>query len=184
MKSKSYWPINKLSLEVLSMCQAEYRGGMYHIPKNALQSEPLPPKQGFAVIALLDESGKAVASDYIEDHRGVTIYDKLDCTHSETSSELGFIKDGFTQDKPTTQFDEWINNVWVTNLSNKYIADYDAIDSPRRALYREVSDPLYMESYRKKENGEFEEAAIFKSQADAAVQQIQIKNPFPTPPIN
>ncbi|MBA5760850.1 hypothetical protein H2O73_00730 [Vibrio sp. 404] len=58
------------------------------------------------------------------------------------------------------------------------------IDGARRNLYREVSDPLYMESYRKKENGEFEEAAIFKSQADAAVQQIQIKNPFPTPPIN
>lgn len=109
--------------------------------------------------------------------------------HKQTQGEKTFgdaslLTGEYTLAKPTTQFDEWINDAWITNLSNKYIADYDAVDSTRRALYREVSDPLYMESYRKKESGEFEKAAIFKAQADAAVEQIQIKNPFPTSPIN
>lgn len=113
----------------------------------------------------------------------VTAYHKA-TQQEKTFDDLSLLTQEYTVVKPATQFDEWIDAAWVTNLSNKFIADYDAVDSTRRALYREVSDPLYMESYRKKENGEFEEAAIFKSQADAAVQQIQIKNPFPTPPIN
>lgn len=183
MEQKQYYPINKLSLEVLEPIKAERRGGIYHIPKDALQSEPLPPKQGFAVVAVLDDSGGAIDSEYIEDHRGTTIYDESDCTKSEVVSELGPIKDGFTPDKPSTIFDERIDSKWVTNKSDKYIADYDEVDSIRRALYREISDPLYMESYRKEKKGLLEEAAIFKAQADAAVEKIQAKHPFPIAPV-
>ncbi|MFA0233611.1 hypothetical protein [Vibrio sp. 10N.222.55.C7] len=182
MKDKIYYPIDNKTQEVLNPVKAEYRGGLYHIPKDALESEPLPPKQGFAVVAVLDESGKAIDSEYIEDHRGKTIYDESDCINSESVFELGLIKAGFTIEQPSTQFDEWINGIWVTNKSNKYIAEYDQVDSARRAAYREVSDPLYMEAWHKESKGLVDEAAAFRQQADAAVELIQAENPWPTPP--
>lgn len=183
-EAKYYYPIDKQTKEVLAPVKAEYRGGMYHMPRDALKLEPLPPKQGFAVVAVLDESGKTIDSEYIEDHRGTTIYDESDCTKAEVVSELGPIKDGFTKDKPVTEFDEWINNAWVTNESNKYIAEYDQVDSARRAAYREVSDPLYMEAWRKESKGLVDEATDFRQQADAAVELIQSENPWPSPPTN
>ncbi len=179
---KYYYPIDRHTKEVLASAKAEYRGGMYHIPKDALQSEPLPSKQGFVVIAVLDESGRAINSEYIEDHRGTTIYDESDCTNSGSVSELGPIKDGFTVEQPLTQFDEWTNEAWVTNQSNKYIAEYDQVDSTRRAAYREVSDPLYMEAWRKESKGLVDEAAAFRQQADAAVELIHAEHSWPTPP--
>lgn len=184
MKKKIYYPIDKQTNEVLASVTAEYRGGMYHIPRDALQSEPLPLKQGFAVVAVLDESGKAIDSEYIEDHRGTTIYDESDCTKSEVVSELGPIKAGFTSDKPLTIFDERIDSKWVTNESNKYIAEYNQVDSARRAAYREVSDPLYIEALRKESKGLVDEATDFRQQADAAVELIQVEHPWPTPPTN
>ncbi|EGU39396.1 hypothetical protein [Vibrio scophthalmi] len=177
---KYYYPIDKQTNEVLVPVKAEYRGGMYHIPRDALQSEPLPPKQGFAVVAVLDNSGQAIKSKYIEDHRGTTIYDESNCTVLSVVSDLGPIKEGFTTDKPITDFDEWISGAWVTNQSNKYIAEYDQVDSARRAAYREVSDPLYMEAWRKESKGLVDEAAAFRQQADAAVELIQAEHPWPT----
>ncbi|MDA0148866.1 hypothetical protein [Vibrio sp. LaRot3] len=179
---KKYWPINKTTREVLAMCEAEYRGGMFHIPKNALQSAPLPPKQGFAVIAVFDESGKAIASEYIEDHRGATIYDESDCTKSKVVSELGKIKEGFTPDKPLTEYDERTNGEWVTNESNKYIHDYALVDAKRAALYSELTDPLETEYARKVRQGKNEEAQILDDRIDELELKIKSENPYPTPP--
>ncbi|EGU38645.1 hypothetical protein [Vibrio scophthalmi] len=139
-----------------------------------------PPKaeKGF-VVRLVDNMWVQ-----LEDHSGTPIFKMADCQKSKLVIELGPIEAGWTNTVPLTPWDEWIDDAWVTNQSKKYIADYDAVDSKRRALYREMSDPLYMESYRKKENGEFEEAAIFKTQADAAVKNIQVNNPFPPPLVN
>ncbi|MEZ9564812.1 hypothetical protein AB4226_06540 [Vibrio artabrorum] len=179
---KYYYPIDKQTKEVLAPVNAEYRGGMYHIPKDALQSEPSPPKQGFVVVAILDESGKAIDSEYIEDYRGTTIYDESDCTKSEVVSELGPIKYGFTPDKPLTEFDERINNDWVTNEGNKYIADFNHVDDVRRSLYARICDPLIAESNMKRLIGDQQESQELEVQAIAARKKIQIENPWPTPP--
>ncbi|PML25093.1 hypothetical protein [Vibrio lentus] len=177
---KYYHPINKQTREVLGSIKAEYRGGTYHIPQDALRCKPLEPKEGFAVVALDDLSG----TEYIEDHRGVTIYDKLNCTQSESVKDLGAIKDGFTHSQPLTKFDEWSGSAWVTNHSNKHIAEYNQVDSARRDAYREVSDPLYMEAFRKDSRGLTDEAADYRAQADAAVELIKSNIPWPEPPTN
>ena len=185
---KYYYPIDKLTNEVLAPVKAEYRGGMYHIPRDALQSEPLLPKQGFAVVAVLDDSGRAINSEYIEDHRGTTIYDESDCTKSEVVSELGPIKDGFTPDKPQTEFDERINGAWVTNESNKYIAEYNKVDDARRAAYLQIVTPLIDEAKIKRDLIKTPEAIAEAEELDkqilAARQKIQTENPWPTPPNN
>lgn len=120
--------------------------------------------------------------EFIEDLRGRAVFLKEDCTKSFVVSVVGPIDDQWTLKKPTTQWDEWVDNMWVTNLRSKYIAKYDQVDSARRAAYREVSDPLYMEAWRKESKGLVDEAAAFRQQADAAVELIQSEHPWPTPP--
>ncbi|MBY7970860.1 hypothetical protein KW445_14575 [Vibrio fluvialis] len=184
MKDIYYWPVTDSKTKEVSHSgvKADYRGGVHHIPIDALQVEPKPAKEGYLVVAVLDETGKAIDSEYIEDHRGITIYDESDCTKYEVVSELGPIKEGFTLDKPLTQWDERLHGVWVTNESNKYIAEYDQVDSARRASYCEVSDPLYMEAWRKESKGLVEEAAAFRQQADAAVELIKSEYAWPKRP--
>ncbi|MFS1922427.1 hypothetical protein [Vibrio lentus] len=111
----------------------------------------------------------------------VTAYNKQ--THeSKVFDDASLVTNEYTVEKPSTQFDEWINSAWGTNQSNKYISEYDQVDSTRRAAYREISDPLYMEAWRKESKGLTDEAAAFRRQADAAVELIQAENPWPTPP--
>lgn len=179
-KAKYYYPIDKQTNEVLAPVKAEYRGGIYHVPIDALLVEPLPKKDGFVVVALEDLSG----TEYIEDHRGAMIYDELDSSKSETVTELGEIKEGFTSNKPTTPFDEWNGTAWITNQSNKHIAEYNQVDSARRSAYQSVSDPLYMEALRNESRGLTDEAAEYRAQADSAVELIKTKFPWPEPLTN
>lgn len=184
MKEKIYYPIDEQTKELLIPVKAKYRGGMYHIPRDALQSEPLPPKQGFAIKAVLDESGRAIDSEYIEDHRGTTIYNKSDCTKSEVVFELGPIKESFTHDKPLTEFDERIKGAWVTNLSNKYIHDYAQVDATRSALYTYLTDPLESELARKQRQGETDEVQVLSDRINKLEAKVKAENPYPKPPVN
>jgi hypothetical protein len=63
-----------------------------------------------------------------------------------------------------------------------YITEYDVVDSKRRRLYAQMSDPLYSEAYRAKDDGDIAKYEAFKAQADAAVVKIKSDNPWPTPP--
>ncbi|WP_418114560.1 hypothetical protein RJD40_20730 [Vibrio scophthalmi] len=179
---KQYWPVDGQTKEIKQAVLAEYRGGFFHIPQNALEVHPLPPKEGFAVIAILDDSGKAINSEYIEDHRNTRIYDESDCTKSEVVFELGPIKDGYTQTKPLTDFDEWINNTWVTNESNKYIYDYALNDAKREVLYRQLTDTLEIEYARKVRQGKTGDALILSERIDELESKIKADNPWPIPP--
>ena len=187
-KSKYYYPFDPHTKEVLAPVIAEYRGGIYHIPRDALQSEPLPPKQGFAVVAVLDESGKSIDSDYIEDHRGIRAYDESDCTKSYVISELGPVPEGHTPDKPLTVHDERIDGKWVTNESNKYIVEYNLVDNARRDAYAMTISPLLEEAHIKRlliaTPEAIAEANELEKQALAARQKIQTENPWPKPPTN
>ncbi|EGR4148487.1 hypothetical protein ACSL9B_001630 [Vibrio cholerae] len=173
-----YWPIDCQTKEIQQAVLAEYRGGMYHIPKGALTVEPLPPKKGFAVVALDDLSG----TEYIEDHRGTVIYDTADCTVSETVNELGPIKEGFTDKKPKTRWDKWIGGDWVTDLSAQYIDEFDAIDNIRRSLYVQVVDPLIAEAVVKRLKDNEAEALELEKQGLAAREKIQLDHPWPVNP--
>ncbi|NOJ22176.1 hypothetical protein [Vibrio coralliilyticus] len=183
-ETKQYWPVGRHTKEIQQGVLAEYRGGIFHIPKNALEVQPLQPKQGFAVVAVFDKSGKAIDSEYIEDHRGVTIYDESDCTKSEVVSELGPIKEGFTPDKPLTEFDERIEGVWVTNLSNKYIHDYAQVDATRSALYTQLTDPLESELARKQRQGKTDEVQMLSERINELEAKIKAESPYPEAPTN
>lgn len=113
----------------------------------------------------------------------VTAYHKQ-TQESKVFDYASLVTDEYTLEKPLTQWDEWIDDAWITNEGNKYIAEYNQVDSARRSAYCEVSDPLYMKAWRKESKGLVDEATDFRQQADAAVELIQTENPWPTPPTN
>ncbi|PMM19531.1 hypothetical protein [Vibrio lentus] len=113
----------------------------------------------------------------------VTAYHKQ--THEPKDfDDASLITGDYTKDEPATQWDEWINNAWVTNQSNKYIAEYDRVDNVRRGLYAQMCDPLKMEAMDLMDEGQETEARQLKLQALAAKQKIKAENPWPTPPAN
>ncbi|RMZ62389.1 phage tail protein, partial [Vibrio anguillarum] len=68
----------------------------------------------------------------------VTAYLKADCTKQKEFNDKTLVTDDYTLNVPATRFDEWINDEWLTNQSNKYIVEYDTVDSVRRNLYLQV----------------------------------------------
>ncbi len=145
----------------------------FTLPENYSFIEPLEASKGFAV-RLVNSAWKQ-----IEDHRKRVIYDCSDCTNAQEVEELGAIKDGFTFDEPNTLFDEWIGGVWVTNQSNKHIADVNQVDDARRALYLQMCDPLISEANIKRLQGHKQEAIDMEAQALAARAKIQQESPWP-----
>lgn len=136
--------------------------------------------------AYLDKNNKPVRNYQLgawvkqKCHVKVIAYLKNDATKQQEFDDVSLISDDYTKEKPLTQWDEWNGTAWVTNQSNKYIAEYDQVDSARRAAYRNVSDPLYMEALRKEARGLTDDAADFRNQADAAVELIKAEFPWPT----
>ncbi len=111
----------------------------------------------------------------------VTAYNK-ETLESKLFDDASLVTDDYTLEKPSTQWDEWIVDAWVTNESNKYIAEYDRVDDKRRGLYTIMCDPLKMEALDLIDLGKNEEAAQLKQQAIAAKKKIKEENPWPTPP--
>ncbi|MGF1876657.1 hypothetical protein L4D77_15170 [Photobacterium frigidiphilum] len=181
-QAKYYWPIESQTKQVLDPVDAQFKGGIWHIPKNALTIKPLPPKDGYAVIAILDEKGLAVGSQYRVDHRGKSIYNEANCRESKRVQTLDEIEEGWGFTQPSTPFDEWVNGTWVTNVNHQYQAAYNQVDTLRRGLYVCVVDPLISEATIKRLLGDEETSLALETQAIAARTKIQAENPWPTPP--
>ena len=102
--------------------------------------------------------------------------------------DASLVADEYTLKKPLTQWDEWLNDVWVTNESDKYIAEYNLVDDARRAAYFQVVTPLIDEAKIKRDLIKTPEAIAeadeLEQQALAARQKIQTENPWPIPPNN
>lgn len=140
--------------------------------------------------ALLDANGKPVRDfrngAWIKEQRleEVTTYLKTDCCQSKEFADKTLVTSDYTLKKPKTPFDEWNSGKWVTNKSNKYIAEYNQVDDKRRTLYSQMCDPLKMEAMDLMDEGKEAEALQLKQQALAAKQKIKTENPWPTPPEN
>lgn len=113
MLNTKYYPLNKDTKEVSQIgVEAITRGGVLHIPVDALKIKPLPEKEGFAVVALADLSG----TEYIADFRGEIIYNTEDGTKTKTVIELGEIETGYTLIKPLP-YSTWSGNKWVQKIA-------------------------------------------------------------------
>lgn len=89
------------------------------------------------------------------------------------------VTDDYTIKIPLTEFDEWINGNWVTNLDDKFHFDFEQVDDTRRRLYSEMVDPLMAEASVKEVLGKQQESALLTNQAIEARKKIQSENPYP-----
>ncbi|WP_417883567.1 hypothetical protein [Vibrio rumoiensis] len=117
----------------------------------------------------------------------VTAYSKETKQPKEFDDE-SLVTDDYTLLKPATQFDEWIDNTWVTNEQAQYEAQVQQVDATRRALYLNV-DALRNEAamIRMLSNDETravdeDKATDYDEQAKALYLKIRDENPWPTPP--
>ncbi|EKF9802872.1 phage tail protein [Vibrio cholerae] len=112
----------------------------------------------------------------------VTAYLKSDCRKQKEFDDVTLVTGDYTLKKPATQFDEWIDGEWVTDISAKYIDEFNAIDNTRRSLYAQVVDPLIAEAVVKRLKGNEAEAIELEKQGLAAREKIQLENPWPVNP--
>ncbi len=91
-----YWTIDSVTREITGSAEHD----KWNMPRNVLLVEPLPKKEGFAVIAKADLSG----TEYIVDHRDKTIYNKEKPAESKQVEKLGDVEQGWTLKKPPTPY--------------------------------------------------------------------------------
>lgn len=96
--------------------------------------------------------------------------------------EQELIPEGWTDKERKTAFDRWIDGEWVTDISAKYIDEFNQVDNLRRGLYFNMVDPLVSESNIKRLLGKEAEAIELERQAIAAREKIQLDHPWPVNP--
>lgn len=98
------------------------------------------------------------------------------------------VTDDYTLLKPVTQFDEWINNAWVTNKQTQYEAQVKQVDATRRSLYlnvdalRNEAAMIRMLSTDETKAADEAKAADYERQAKDLYLKIRNENPWPTAP--
>lgn len=85
-----------------------------------------------------DIAGKvAVFTDGVwkleEDHRGQTVWSTADGSTAAVDY-IGVIRDGFTEIEPTTPYDKWDGEKWVTDTEAQHSAAVDAAEAQRQSL--------------------------------------------------
>ncbi|EPP23496.1 hypothetical protein L910_4057 [Vibrio fluvialis PG41] len=173
-----YWTVDKETREVVGSGDTD----KWNMPRNVLLIEPLPTKEGFAVIANADLS----CTEYMVDFRGKTIYSKSGPLQSKQVERLGEIEDSWTLKKPDTSFDAWneaLDN-WQTDLQAQYEAEVQRVTNIRESLYTQIVDRLNNEAKMiRRVEGKEAKAAEYEAQADAAYLKIRADNPWPIAPI-
>ncbi|EGQ9107475.1 phage tail protein [Vibrio cholerae] len=112
----------------------------------------------------------------------VTAYLKSDCRKQKEFDDVTLVTGDYTLKKPATQFDEWMDGEWVTDVQSQYQWQVNQVSETRYRLYLEV-DRLRNEavSIAETEN-DLDKARKYKLQADALYLKIRAENPWPVNP--
>lgn len=113
----------------------------------------------------------------------ITAYNKQ-TRESKVFDDASLVTDEYTLEKPLSQWDEWIDDSWITNLSNKYIQDYAQVDATRSALYTQLTDPLESELARKQRQGRTDAVQVLSDRINELEAKIKAENPYPEAPTN
>lgn len=107
----------------------EYLAVGVGIPANSCTDAPGKSKEGIAICRTVDFT----AWEYVADHRGETVY-STDTGKTETVSQLGEYPEGTTTIAPSTPYDKWDGEKWVTDTEAQYSAAVDAAEAQRQSL--------------------------------------------------
>ena len=178
-----YHTFDQHSDEVEGPFYADYVAGHHHLPVDSIQDEPLPPKAGHAVIAKRDTDGKAVGTQYVEDHRYKRVYHK-ETMETQDLEDLGPVPDGYTdQEPPGWDFHVWDEqqNSWVVDDQKKYNHDLRETLEEREMLYATFVHPLRIQAIDHRFLGDDARADDCHQRALDTKAQIDADNPLPTP---
>ncbi|MBY7952285.1 hypothetical protein KW491_06435 [Vibrio fluvialis] len=170
-----YWTIDKETREVIGSGDTD----KWNMPRNVLLVEPLPEKDGFAVVATACLKG----TEYVADHRGKTIYNKANPLESKQVEKLGEVEECWTLTQSPHQYVTWNEELddWETDTQAKYEAELQKVASTRESLYVQIVDRLNNEARMiRRVEGDEAKAAEYEAQADSAYLQIRANNPWPT----
>lgn len=115
----------------------EYLAVGVGIPANSTVDEPPAKKKGKAICR--DTSG--AGWEYVADHRGETVYS----TETGEAIEVtipGDYPTGTTTTAPTTPYDEWDGEKWVTDTDAQHTADVAAAEQQKAALLATAQDAI------------------------------------------
>ncbi|EIY7074174.1 tail fiber assembly protein [Salmonella enterica] len=102
-------------------------------------STVIDPGQDVAgTVAVFNETGW----EYLEDHRGETVYSTEDGT-IRTVDYIGTIKNSFTITPPTTPFDKWDGQKWVTDADELHAASVAIAEQERHRLLTHADNVMF-----------------------------------------
>ena len=99
------------------------------VPANSCVDAPGSKKEGFAIRRNADSTGW----EYVADHRGETVYSTETGKHV-TVSRLGEYPEGTTTKAPSTPYDKWDGEKWVTDTEAQHSAAVEAAEAQRQSL--------------------------------------------------
>lgn len=125
---------NGESCEYLSS-SIEYLAVGVGIPTNSCIDAPGESKIGFAICRTADRS----SWEYITDHRGQAVYNTEKMQQVEVTA-LGSYPEGTTPNAPTSPYDKWDGEKWVTDSAAKHKGDIADAEQHRRTLLAQVDE--------------------------------------------
>ncbi|MDV0506556.1 tail fiber assembly protein [Escherichia coli] len=99
------------------------------VPGNSCVDAPISKRDGFAVCRTADLTGWG----YVADHRGETVYSTA-TGKPVTISQLGEYPEGTTTTAPSTPYDKWDGEKWVTDTEAQHSAAVEAAEAQRQSL--------------------------------------------------
>ncbi|MCQ4169767.1 tail fiber assembly protein [Hafnia paralvei] len=99
------------------------------VPANSCVDAPGSEKDGFTIRRNADSTGW----EYVADHRGETVYSTATGKHV-TVSQLGEYPEGTTTTAPSTPYDKWDGQKWVTDTEAQHSAAVGAAEAQRQSL--------------------------------------------------
>ncbi|MEK9095197.1 tail fiber assembly protein [Escherichia coli] len=99
------------------------------VPANSCADAPGSKKDGFAIRRNADSTGW----EYVADHRGETVY-STSTGKPMIVSQLGEYTEGTTTNVPSTPYDKWDGQKWVTDTDAQHSAAVGAAEAQRQSL--------------------------------------------------
>lgn len=99
------------------------------VPAHSCVDAPGSKKDGFAIRRNADSTGW----EYVADHRGETVYSTT-TGKPVTVSQLGEYPEGTTASAPSTTYDKWDGEKWVTDTEAQHSAAVEAAEAQRQSL--------------------------------------------------
>jgi len=178
-EKQPYWTYDTNTMIInTNVKMAEFRGGMYHKPRNSIIDEPPEDKDGFVIVLGSD----LLSMDYVEDNRGTEVTSTDGDYTVSVISELGPIPEGTTITPRPSEFHNWVDGEWTVDTFAEYEAQYQEVRDTRESLFDSTTDNLDSKANVARKRGLDEKADEYDALLLVEYDRIVSENPYPDIP--